>query len=435
MGFFHFAVILCKASQMSVLADDFDNDNGTRLQVKWLLSNTAGAAGLGKWETRRGFHGRECRLPLITRRLQRLVVPSHRQINYPREPEFRPMSAISIPKLAQGATNQDLARGLLAISDVADQLSRLIDALRNTNPDSVLTGCVRRMAVSLRSILVENKGCLFTRFFQDGSFPRWPPPPEGMLAKVVVDASFPMEIEYEIEQTGERRRLRTPPYRHGFVVNALHGIGKCEAERFVILTSTEIWTRNETADLANWLRQPIFEVDGLVYDLKTTIKTVADKEGAHIDQVVDSEGIYTGNREIRAGPPSNDEVYVRSRLIKFGPFPYPHIVVLCVARYLATIAKASLTENFADIQSLAQQMCFTRATSSAIRERLAIIKACPSIGRIEGFPLHVIPERLVMRPPIGLGLDSFDDEQRRADRLPEYGETCIGAARDGTLWR
>ena len=339
------------------------------------------------------------------------------------------MPVIPIPKLAQGATNQDLARGLLAISDVADQLSRLNDALRNTKPDSVLTGCVRRMSVSLRSILVEKKGRLFTRLFQDGLFHRWPPSPEGMLAKVVVDASPPMEVEYEIEQTGDRRRLRTPPYRHGLVVNMLHGIVKREAERFAILANTEVWTRNETVNLAYWLKQPIFEVDGLVYDLAMTIKIVADKEGAHIDQVVDSEGIYTGNRTIGAGPPSNDEAYVRSRLIKFGPFTYPHIVVFCVARYLVIIAKASLTENSGEVRSLSQQMSLTHATPSAIRERLAIIKSCLSIGRIEGLPLRVTTERLVMRPPIDLGLDSFDDEQSRAASLPEYGETCIGAAR------
>ena len=80
------------------------------------------------------------------------------------------MPAIPIPKLARGTTHQDLARGLLAISDVADQVSRLSDALRNTKPDGVLTGCVRQMSVSLRSILVEKKGRLFTRLFQDGHF-------------------------------------------------------------------------------------------------------------------------------------------------------------------------------------------------------------------------------------------------------------------------
>ena len=164
-----------------------------------------------------------------------------------------------------------------------------------------------------------------------------------MLAKVVVNASPLMEIEYEIPQTGERRRLRTPPYKHGFVVNPLHGIEKCAAERFAILASREVWTRNKTVNVADWLKQPIFEVDGLVYDLAMTIKTVADKEGAHIDQVVDSEGIYTGNRTSGAGPPSNAEAYVRSRLVKFEPFTYPHIVVFCVARYLVTISKASLT--------------------------------------------------------------------------------------------
>ena len=340
------------------------------------------------------------------------------------------MHAIPIPKLARGTTHQDLARGLLAISDVADQLSRLNDALRNTKPDGVLTGCVRQMSVSLRSILVEKKGRLFTRLFQDGQFPRWPATREGMLAKVVVYASPPMEVEYEIQQTGERRRLRTPAYRHGFVVNTLHGIEKCAAERFVILAGTEVWTRSETVNVADWLKQPIFEVDGLLYDLEMTIKTVADKEGAHIDPVVDSEGIYTGKRNIRAGPPSNDEAYVRSRLVKFGPFTYPHIVVFCVARYLVTIAKASFTKNSRDAPFLSQQISLTPATPSAIRERLAIIEACPSIGRVEGLPLRVTQERLVMRPPTALGLDSFDDEQKRAASLPEYGETCIGAARE-----
>ena len=341
------------------------------------------------------------------------------------------MPAIPIPKLARGTTHQDLARGLLAISDVADQVSRLSDALRNTKPDGVLTGCVRQMSVSLRSILVEKKGRLFTRLFQDGHFPRWPAMRRGMLAKVVVDASPPMEVEYEIQQTGERRRLRTPPYRHGFVVNTLHGIKKCASERFAILAITEVWTRSETVNVADWLKQPIFEVDGLVYDLEMTIKTVADKEGAHIDPVVDSEGIYTGNRTTPAArPPSNDEAFVRSRLVKFGPFTYPQIVVFCVARYLVTIATASLTKNSSDVRSLSQQISLTPATPLAIRERLAIINACPSIGRIEGLPLHVTPERLVMRPPTALGLDSFDDEQKRAARLPEYGETCIGAARE-----
>ena len=337
------------------------------------------------------------------------------------------MSTIRFPKLAQGATSQDLARGLLAISDVACQLSLFTESLQRTKSDSILTGCVRRMSVSLRSILVDNKGRLFTRLFQDGCFPGWPTTLNGLLAKHVVDVSPAIEIESEDKQTGERRRICAPPYRHGFVVNALHGIQKSRAGSFAILGSTKVWTCNEPVSVANWLKQPIFEVDDCIYDLALTIKIVADKEGAHIDSVVDSPGIYIGTRTTGARSLTNKEKYVRSRLVKFGPFTYPHVVVFCVSRYLVTIAKECLTKYSAEVQSLSRLFSFTHARFSAIQERLAIINECPIIERIEELPLVVHQQRLVTRPPIELGLDSFDDEQRRAARLPEYGETYIGA--------
>ena len=337
------------------------------------------------------------------------------------------MPGIRIPRIAKGATNQDLARGLLAVSDVARQLSLLRDALRSGQSATILTGCVRQMSVSLRAILLERKARLFTRLFQDGFFPAWPTLPNRMLHKVVVEASPAMTIEYEMENGGERRRLKTPPYRHGFVVTALHGVAKPANDRFTILANPEIWTRNETKKVADWLRWPVFEVDGLAYDLEMTIKIVADKEGAHIDQVVDAERIYTASSVSRVGRPSSADAYVRSRLVKFGPFTYPHIVVFCVARYLVTVAKASLTVNSGQLRSLSQQVSFADSTP-AVRERLEVVMACPSIGRIEGLPLRVSPEGLVMRPPTPMGLDSSDDEQRLAARLPQYGETCIGAA-------
>ena len=338
------------------------------------------------------------------------------------------MTNFPIPNLIHAARNQHIAQGLLAISDIADQLSHLYAALRNRKPDSVLTACVRRMSVSLRSLLVEKDGRLFTRLFQDGSFPVWPTLPAEILAKEVVDSSPGIELEYELTHSGERRRLRTPPYRHEFVIRALHGITKCEDSKFAVLSSGEVWTRAQTVHLVQWLKQPIFQVDGLVYDLMTAIKLVADKEGAHIDPAVDSEGIYTGNSTHRPKPHSNHEAYVRARLIKFGPFTYPHVIVLCVARFVVTIAQTSLRQNASAVESLANEVGITQATRSAIRERIEIIQACPNIGRLIGLPLQVSPERLVMRPPISLGVESSDEEQRHADVLPRYGETYIGAS-------
>ena len=93
--------------------------------------------------------------------------------------------------------------------------------------------------------------------------------------------------------------------------------------------------------LEDWVKQEVFEVDGLVYNVEKTIKIVADKEGAHIDQIVDSEGIYTGNQESTGSQFTNNDAYIRSRLVKFGPFSYPHILVICVSRYLVEIAQES----------------------------------------------------------------------------------------------
>ena len=226
---------------------------------------------------------------------------------------------------------QEFTRGILGISDIAGQLSELYTGLQNRSSDSILTRHVRQMSVSLRSTLLEKCGRLLTRVLKDGQFPSWPQQHREVLSKVVVEASPDQELHYEIKESGECRILKVPGYRHGFVVSTLHGIEKSESDRYAILGSEEIWTSNEKVKLKDWLKQEVFEVDGLVYDLEKTIKTVADKEGAHLDQVVDSDGIYTGNRENTKSQFTNDEAYIKSRLVKFGPFSYPQIVVIFVS--------------------------------------------------------------------------------------------------------
>ena len=339
------------------------------------------------------------------------------------------MPSIPIPKFVQGVNIQDFARGILIISDIAEQFSRLCDGLRNRSKPSVLTKDVRHMSVSLRSLLLENKGRLFTRMLKDGLFPTWPHVQGEILSRVVIDASPYQEIDYEIPETGEQRTLKVPGYKHGFVVNTLPGIENYEENQYVIIGNNDIWPSKETVELGEWVKQEIFEVDGLVYDLDKTIKTVADKEGAHIDQIVDSEGIYTGNLENTNSQITNDEAYIRSRLFKFGPFTYPHIVVIFVSRFLVTIARECLIRNKEQLQSIEKQFTFTQANLSDIRERVDMIMKCPRIERIAGLSLQVTTERLVMRPPIGIGLCSFEEEQARANNLPQYGETYIGIPR------
>ena len=338
---------------------------------------------------------------------------------------------IPIPEFEQKMTMQDFARGILGISDIAGQLSELCTGLQNSSSASILTRHVRQMSVSLRSILLEKRGRLLTRVLKDGLFPSWPQQQREVLSRVVVEASPDQELHYEIKESGECRSLKVPGYRHGFVVSTLHGIERSEGDRYAILGSDEIWTSNETVKLKDWVKQEVFEVDGLVYDLDKTIKTVADKEGAHLDQIeeVDSEGIYTGNRENTKSQFTNDDAYIRSRLVKFGPFSYPHILIIFVSTYLVMIARESLKRNKHQVQSIGQQITLAPASLPAIRERTDMIMTSPRIGRINGLPLQVKPERLVMRPPISIGLSSFEEEQARVNNLPQYGETNISIPR------
>ena len=166
-----------------------------------------------------------------------------------------------------------------------------------------------------------------------------------------------------------------------------------------------------------------------MYDVEKLIKTVSDKEGAHIDKIVDSEGIYTGSQENVVAQATNSDAYVRSRLVRFGPFSYSHVVVILVSRYLVTIVQESLKREKGQVQSFKKQMTLNPDSVSRTRERIDIIMNCPKIGKIDGFPLLVRPERLVLRPPIKLGLSSFEDEQARVNNLPRYGESYIGAPR------
>lgn len=338
-------------------------------------------------------------------------------------------STVNIPEIREKVRIQEFAQAVLGMSDIAWQLFGLYNGLKNRSSDSILTGYVRQMSVSLRSALLDNEGRLITKVFKDGSFPACQQLQKETLCKVVVNASPYQEVDYTISRTGEQRTLKVPGYRHGFDVNSLLGIGKSGEERFAILGNREIWNIEEKVSLKEWVRQEIFEVDGLVYDLNTCIKTISDKEGAHIDKVVDSDGIYTGNNEITKNEFTNDDAYILSRMVKFGPFTYPHVVVIAVSRYLVSMTRASVSKHHNRVQSITNQFTLAQSSVSSIRERMDVIMKCPVIDRLDGFPLHVSPERLVMRSPIAMGLSSFADEQARANNQPQYGESYIGIPR------
>ena len=333
---------------------------------------------------------------------------------------------IPVPELQANVSFQDFSRGLLGISDLARHLTGLYAGLRDGETDGGLTSYVRQMSVSLRSLLLERKGRLLTGVFGDGLFPSWRTVRGERLAHVVLEVSPHQEIEYEIKETGERRRVAVPGYKHGFVVDRLCGLAKSGDDRYAILSSEETWTGERLVSLRDWLDGEVFEVDGLVYDLRGTIRTVADKEGAHIDPVVESEGIYTGNSVSSQCSFSNDDAFIRSRLVKFGPFSYPQVIVICVSRVLVAMAKDSLATNARQMRSIENQLTLNSASLAAARERIDTINRCPRIGEINGLPLKLQPERLVMRPPIPLGLPSFEEEQAAMFGLPRYGETYIG---------
>ena len=339
------------------------------------------------------------------------------------------MSLNFVPKPRGEASIHGFSKCILGISDIAFQLSELSEGLRSSRSPSMLTRCVRQMSVSLRSILLDGGGRVYSDVWNDGTFPVWPCLQGQRLSKIVVEASPYQEVDYTMKHTGEDRTLKVPGYKHGIVVNSLVGIGTSARDRFRILGNEEIWTSARTLTLADWKKQGVFEVDGLVYDLEKLIKTVSDKEGAHIDPVVDSDGIYTGSRDQKGHKYDGNDAYIRSRLMRFGPFYYPYIVVFIVSRYLVIAARESLIRYKNEVRNIAQQVTLTSSRPSTIRDRINAVLKCPMIGRIEGLALDVIPERLVMRPPINLGTSSFSEEQALANDLPRYGETYVGAPR------
>ena len=115
--------------------------------------------------------------------------------------------------------------------------------------------------------------------------------------------------------------------------------------------------------------------------------------------------------------------------MKFGPFTYPQVVVIAVSRYLVAMARQTITKRWQEVESILRQFTLTHESVSSTRERIDVIMKCPNVGTIDGFPLRVKPERLVLRPPIAIGLTSFLEEQALANALPRYGESYVGIPR------
>ena len=337
---------------------------------------------------------------------------------------------VRIAEFQDEVSLQEFSRAVLGVSDIARQLHGFHNGLKNRSSDSILTGYVREMSVSLRSILLDNKGQLISKVFKDGAFPEWRERKRQILCKVVVDASPYQEVDYTIKSTGEQRTLKVPGYEHGFAIGSLLGIEKSSEEKFAILGNGTIWNVERTVSLDKWLRQEIFEVDGLLYSLRTCIKTVADKEGAHIDKVVDSDGIYTGGSERTEKKYTNNDAYMLSRMVKFGPFTYPQIMVFSASRYLVSMTRESISRHQEKVRSIAEQFTLSQSHVFSMKERVKVIMSCPVIEKLDGLPLRVRPERLVMRPPIAMGLSSFVEEQMRASNLPQYGESYFGIPRE-----
>ena len=245
-----------------------------------------------------------------------------------------PVTGSAPPEFQEAVRVQDFARAVLGVSDLAREVTGLCTGLSGGVADGVLTGHVRRMSVSLRSLLLDQRGRLLERMFKDGWLPALKPSAAGLLAKVIVDASPYQEVDYVMDGTGERRTLKVPSYRHGFVIDGLPGIGKTGTNHYAILQDGDTWSADKSLIRKNWIKQRAFEVDGLVYDVEESIKCVANKEGAHIDDVVHSDGIYTGNSRQRRRGFTKDDAFTLSRMVKFGPFTYPHVLVLSVARHI-----------------------------------------------------------------------------------------------------
>ena len=333
---------------------------------------------------------------------------------------------VYVPEFRKTVKIQNFTRGILGLSDIARELSQLCEGMRNRSPDSILTGHVRQMSVTLRSVLLNNNGQLLNRVFENEWMPAWLQLEKDMVTKVVVDASPYEELLYTVRSTGEQRALKVPGYKHGFAVHTLPGIEKYAEDRYAILGDREIWRIEDPIAVKEWIRHKILEVDGLVYDVDKCIKCVADKEGAHIDKVVDSDGIYTGNQKNKKATYTNDDAYILSRMVKFGPFTYPHVVVIAVSRYLVEMAREIVTKRREEVDSILRQFTLKQDSASSTWERIDVIMKCPIVGKINGLPLRVTPERLVMRPPIQVGLSSSAKEQAMADALPHYGESYIG---------
>lgn len=273
----------------------------------------------------------------------------------------------------------------MALLECVAELAYALDEFQNiarANTDSaiLLLVKIRQISVTLRKILLDGNGAMLKQCIDN-------PEMHPMQAPASNSKTLTAKKRFEKEQytlnfeDGSSTKLRIPAYDYVVSVQPLFGISH-ESETSSILTMPFDLT-GQGVKFNKWMTTNVLQVDEMQFDIRSLLRLLAAKEGAHSDPSPAVMGPTLPDE-------SRDARYAAIDGVKFGLFSYMHFFALFTGLYLVARSREAVRSyELSSAEPGAEQACevinhYPQEFPSAI--------SCPV--SIDTSPLYVLGEDL-----------------------------------------
>ena len=219
-------------------------------------------------------------------------------------------------------TVDTLINCIMEIAGAARSLTEWKELLGADGGWRVVQAIVRQMSVPLRKLCIADEGSLLKRVILNPSFPPLGGT-KGRYRQAKIMWQTPRR-EYVFEfQDGRKDTVVVPEAKHGIEIGRLYGVEFLEEGWCMLRSPFDLVS--DPVEMDDWLNMKVLQVNSVEYTLRDAVKTVADYEGAHTNELPAWIAVGVNPEDIDKGRTMK---YRLANSVNFGCLSYLQVIAL-----------------------------------------------------------------------------------------------------------